>query len=64
MGFTGDRLYRPMHVFDEMLEYEGAVLTIDPSGGGKDEVGYAVTKLLRGMIYCRRCGSLQGATAT
>lgn len=64
VGFTGDRLYRPMHVSPEMLEYEGSVMTIDPSGGGKDEVGYAVTKMLRGMIYCRRASGLQGGYST
>lgn len=60
VGFTGDRLYRPMHVSKEVEEFEGAVMTIDPSGRGADSTGFAVTKMLRSMIYLRRAGGLDG----
>lgn len=60
VGFTGDRLHKPMYVSNDFEEYTGSVMTIDPSGRGGDETGYAVTKMLRGMIYCRRAGGLSG----
>jgi hypothetical protein len=60
VGFTGDRLYRPMYVAKDVEEYTGAVMSIDPSGRGGDETGYAVTKLLRGMVFLRRAGGIKG----
>ncbi len=60
VGFTGDRLYRPMYVAKEMEEFTGSVMAIDPSGRGGDETGYAVTKMLRGMVFLRRAGGLPG----
>lgn len=64
VGFTGDRLFRPMYTAPEMEEYTGSVMTIDPSGRGADELGYAVTKMLRGMVYLRRAGGLTGGYET
>jgi len=60
VGFTGDRLYRPMYLSPEMEPYTGKVMAIDPSGRGGDETGYAVIGLLRGMMYCRRAGATKG----
>lgn len=60
VGFSGDRLYRPMYVSKDMEEFTGSVMTIDPSGRGGDETGYAVTKMLRGMVYLRRAGGMKG----
>ncbi len=60
-GFSGDRLYRPMQITEgPWMPFTGSVLTIDPSGRGKDETGYAVTKVLNGMIYCTEWGGLIG----
>jgi hypothetical protein len=63
VGFTGDRLHRPMYVAKDVEEFTGAVMSIDPSGRGGDETGYAVTKLLRGMVFLRRAGGLRGGYA-
>lgn len=60
VGFTGDRLHRPMYVSKDMEDYTGSLLTIDPSGRGGDETGYTVTKMLRGMVYLRRAGGIPG----
>jgi len=60
VGFTGDRLHRPMYVAPEMEAYSGKVMAIDPSGRGGDETGYAVIGMLRGMMYCRRAGATKG----
>jgi len=60
-GFSGDRLYRPMKIAEgAWMPYTGSVLTIDPSGRGKDETGYAVTKVLNGLIYAVEWGGLIG----
>lgn len=60
VGFAGDRYCQPMHVSRDFAKYTGAVMVIDPSGKGKDETAYAVTKTLNGMVYLRRCGGLRG----
>jgi hypothetical protein len=61
VGFTGDRLYRPMQIIEGPWQaYTGSVLTIDPSGRGKDETGYAVTKVLNGLIYATALGGFTG----
>lgn len=60
LGLQGDFFNRPMHVSKEFGEYEGAVLAIDPSGRGKDEVGYCVAKMRNATIYVTRWGGLQG----
>lgn len=62
VGFAGDKLYRPMWVSpaDEWAPYTGSVMTIDPSGRGADETGYAVTKMLNGRIFVPACGGLIG----
>jgi len=57
VGFTGDRLYRPMYLAPEMEEFTGKVMAIDPSGRGGDETGYAIVSMLRGMLYARRAGA-------
>jgi hypothetical protein len=60
VGLAGDRFYGPLTLSDDMLVYEGSALHIDPSGRGKDETGYVVTKMLHGRIFVRRWGGLSG----
>jgi hypothetical protein len=60
VGFTGDRLHSPMYLSKDVEEFTGSVMSIDPSGRGGDETGYAVTKMLRGMVFLRRAGGLKG----
>lgn len=56
VGFDGDRLHRPMYVAPEFTEFTGSVMHVDPSGTGKDETSYCVTKFLNGLIFVRRWG--------
>jgi hypothetical protein len=56
VGFDGDRLFRPMFQSPDYLPYTGSVLHIDPSGTGRDQTAYCVTKFLNGTIFCRRWG--------
>ena len=60
LGFNGDRFFRPMETVGDMAPYTGSVLSIDPSGRGKDETGYAVVKMLNGQLFVPECGGLKG----
>jgi hypothetical protein len=60
VALTGDRFYRPMWHSDEMVEYTGCVMAIDPSGRGSDETGYAIIKILAGNLYLVAAGGLMG----
>ena len=60
VGMSGDRFYRPMWTANDMAEYTGSVLFIDPSGRGSDETGYAVVKMLNGWLYLVDAGGLSG----
>jgi len=63
VGFTGDTLHGPGYVDKDYTEYEFSLMSIDPSGRGSDEMGYAVIKYLHGKIYIVSCGGLQGGYA-
>ena len=60
LAMSGDRFYAPGGHSEEFKEYTGCVMSIDPSGRGRDETGYAVVKMLNGFLYVRRCGGLMG----
>jgi len=60
VALTGDRYYRPMWHSPDMSEYTGAVMSIDPSGRGKDETGYAVVKSLAGNLFLTAAGGISG----
>jgi hypothetical protein len=49
-----------MAIEGDFVEYTGSVMSIDLSGQGKDETGYAVVKMLHGNMFVRRCGGLRG----
>lgn len=56
VGFDGDRLYRPMNVSGDFQAFTGSVMHIDPSGTGRDQTAYCVTKFLNGYVFVRRWG--------
>ena len=51
VGLQGDGYFRPMQTQVTWIDYTGSVMSIDPSGKGKDETAYTVTKFLNGNIY-------------
>jgi hypothetical protein len=58
-GLNGDRLHSPMYVSkDAFVPYQGSVMFIDPSGRGKDETAYCVTKSLNSMVFIVAWGGL------
>ena len=60
VGLSGDRFRRPSNTVGDMIPYNGSVLSIDPSGRGKDETGYAVVKMLNGQLYVPDAGGIRG----
>jgi len=60
IGLAGERLHRPAFVHADYEDFTGAVLFIDPAGRGADETGFAVVKMLNGILYVRRCGGFKG----
>ena len=60
VAMSGDNFHRPAFVSDSYAEYTGTVMSIDPSGRGKDETGYAVIKMLNSYQFVRRCGGIAG----
>ena len=60
MGFNGDRYYRPLETLGDMVDYTGSVMSIDPSGRGKDETAYSVVKMLNGFLFVHDCNGIKG----
>ena len=64
VGLTGDCWYKPFFVANDYYEYSGSAMHIDPSGRGKDETGYCITKFLNGMVFVTKFGGLAGGYDT
>jgi len=60
VGLPGDNFFSPQETLGDWISYTGSVLSIDPSGRGKDETGYSVVKMLNGYLYVLECGGIQG----
>jgi hypothetical protein len=60
IGLQNDHLYGPMFQSTEWAEYTGTVMAIDPSGKGSDDTGYAIVKMLHGMLFVVAAGGLPG----
>jgi len=60
VGLDGDRLYGPIWLSDEWIDFSGSILAIDPSGRGKDELAYAVIKMLNGYLHVSECCGIRG----
>lgn len=59
VGFDGDRCHRPFYTSPEFADFTGSVMIVDPSGRGRDETAYCVTKFLNGQVYVRRWGGFR-----
>lgn len=56
VALKGDYFYREFHRSQETGRYTGTMMYIDPSGRGKDETSFAVTKFLNGYIFLFEVG--------
>ena len=56
IGLSGDRFRKAKHSSIELSKYDAKVMSIDPSGRGKDETAYAITGLNKGKIFILAVG--------
>ena len=60
VGLPGDRFYRPAwFTADNIAQYEGCVMFVDPSGRGRDETAYAIVKHLHGRLFLVAAGGFR-----
>lgn len=64
LAMSGDRFYAPAGHSETFAEYQGCVMSIDPSGRGKDETGYCIIKNLNGYLFVVAAGGLPGGYDT
>ena len=60
VGLKGDYYTSPLHVATDFKEWEGSVMSIDPSGRGADKTAYCIVKMLHGLLYLTEFGALDG----
>ena len=60
MAMSGDYFYYAGGSSDVSDEYQGIVMSVDPSGRGKDETAYAICAYLNGYIYLLAAGGFPG----
>jgi len=60
-GLNGDRFFGGV-LPDKCLwvPWQGSAMYVDPSGTGKDETAYCVSKQLNGQVYIPECVGLEG----
>ncbi len=64
VGFSGDRYLKPLERVGTPTKFDGKVLAIDPSGRGKDELGFCVLAKLSHQFFLQEVGGLRhGYTA-
>lgn len=56
VALKGDYFHEPQGRSNEVFEYTGTVMAVDPSGRGKDETSYAVVKYLNGYLFVLEVG--------
>lgn len=56
VALKNDYFYEPQGRSKEIFEYTGTVMSVDPSGRGKDETSYAIVKYLNGYLFVMEVG--------
>ena len=59
-GFKADKLYSPSYISDEVSKYEMKLISIDPSGKGKDEIGITLLYSLNTRLFLKKITGMQG----
>ena len=62
-GFDGDFYHEPAWVSEQMTDFTGTVMYIDPSGMGADETSYAIIKNLYGLLFLVDVGGFKDGFA-
>lgn len=60
IGFTGDHFIKARSVSEDVKEFNSTVMSVDPSGKGKDETAYAVVSELFSKLFLRDVGGFVG----
>jgi hypothetical protein len=60
LALAGQDYYSSEAITSVYSPYEASVLSIDPSGRGADETGYAVGKMLAGNVFIPDAGGITG----
>ena len=60
VAMQGDNFHKPMQIVGDWLPYQVSVMSVDPSGRGKDETAYTVAKMFNGNVYILENGGLEG----
>jgi hypothetical protein len=60
VGFDGDGYFKPLHISNDYVPYDSAVMFIDPAGTGRDEIGWVVMKLKASQLVVLDYGGLTG----
>jgi hypothetical protein len=60
VGLKGDYWTSPLYMSEEFTDFEGAVMSIDPSGRGSDKTAFCVLKMLHGTLFLTAIGGLDG----
>lgn len=58
VALKGDYWVNCLNHSDEFAEWEGSVMSIDPSGRGKDQTAYSIVKMQSGFLYLTDQGGL------
>jgi hypothetical protein len=58
-ALKGDFFYEAFERSKECMKYTGTMMFIDPSGRGKDETAFAITKFLNGYIFLMEVGGFR-----
>ncbi len=59
-GFKSDKLYQPSYLSNETAQYEMKLMSVDPSGKGKDEMGISIIYSLNTRLFIKKITGLQG----
>lgn len=59
VAMKGDMYYAPLSRSPDTMPYTGTVMSIDPSGRGKDESSYAIIKCLNGYLFLMDVGGFE-----
>lgn len=59
-GFKKDKFYQPQYISSDRSKYDRKILSVDPSGKGKDEVGLALIYMLNTRIFIKKITGISG----
>lgn len=60
VAMAGQNFFAPEKLSDSRRDKQMSILSIDPSGRGKDETGYTVAHMLNGNVFIPKCGGITG----